>query len=269
LEFPAGVALCHPAGGESAMRCPYCAEEIKDEAAACKHCHRDLFVARRLLDRIDEMNKRLALAESAGSHGSEPATGTVQTSRAAKQRYIELTALEAFTLTYIFLVLAHFLIVVHFDLKLSFLRLVSIAVPFVFGLLCKDSERKTLTPRLVLGVLVAVAAIITMAGIVSTVDKVPFWPKDGYEWREHGYYSASIAFGFFTGAVVRQTIIAFYAPNSSHNKTIDWVTRFIIVQFADGKPKFTLKVIRSVVSSVLGLSSAIISIVMGFLEFLK
>jgi hypothetical protein len=32
------------------MRCPYCAEEIKDAAAVCKHCHRDLFVARRRLD---------------------------------------------------------------------------------------------------------------------------------------------------------------------------------------------------------------------------
>jgi hypothetical protein len=268
LEFPAGVALCHPAGGESAMRCPYCAEEIKDEAATCKHCHRDLFVARRLLDQIAEMNKRVALAESTGGQGSDSSI-IVQPARRVTQGYPELTALEAFTLTYIFLVLAHFLIVVHFDLKLSFLRLVSIAAPFMFGLLCKDSERKTLTPRLILGVLIAVAAITTMAGIVSTVDKVPFWPKDGYEWREHGYYSASIAFGFFSGAIARQTIIALYAPNSIHNKTIDWVTRFIIVQFADGKPKFTLKVIRSVVSSVLGLSSAIISIIMGFLEFLK
>jgi len=250
------------------MRCPYCAEEVKDEAAVCKHCHRDLFVVRRLLDQIGEVSKRLGSAEDTAGLADVAITGHGHRGP-AQHPFPTLTVMESFALTYISLVLAHFLIIVHFDLKLSYLRLFSIAVPLIFGLLCRESEKKSLSPGLLLGLIIAVAAIPTMAAIVSEVDKVPFLPKDAYEWREHAYYGASIAFGFFTGVIIRHTLIAFYAPNAKHNKAIEWTTRFIVVQFADGKPKFTLKVIRSITSSILGLSSAIISIVMGFLEFLK
>ena len=36
------------------MRCPYCAEEVKDEAVVCKHCHSELFVVRPLLEKIND-----------------------------------------------------------------------------------------------------------------------------------------------------------------------------------------------------------------------
>ncbi|MBI3700193.1 MAG: hypothetical protein HY242_07075, partial [Afipia sp.] len=35
------------------MECPFCAERVKDEALACKHCSRDLRVVRPMLLEIE------------------------------------------------------------------------------------------------------------------------------------------------------------------------------------------------------------------------
>ncbi|HEY4985215.1 MAG TPA: hypothetical protein VII39_01215, partial [Bradyrhizobium sp.] len=37
------------------MECPFCAETIKDEALACKHCSRDLRVVRPVLLEIQDI----------------------------------------------------------------------------------------------------------------------------------------------------------------------------------------------------------------------
>ena len=124
--------------------------------------------------------------------------------------------------------------------------------------------------ELLIGAVIAIASILTMSAIVAKLDKVPFLPQTGYEWREFAYYSASIAFGFVTGVIIRHTLIALYAPSAKANKLIEMITRLIVAQLGQGgKPKFTLRIIRSIVSSVLGVGSAIISIVSGLWEFLK
>ena len=63
--------------------------------------------------------------------------------------------------------------------------------------------------------------------------------------------------------------MAIYVPNAKSNKAIEWIARFIVEQFMDGKRKFTLKTIRSMVSSILGFASAMISVVTGLWEYLK
>ena len=62
--------------------------------------------------------------------------------------------------------------------------------------------------KFVSGVVVAILSILVMAKIVGTVDHVPVLPRNAYEWREFAEYGASIAFGFFTGVVIRQIVIA-------------------------------------------------------------
>ena len=42
------------------MECPFCAEEVRDEALVCKHCSHDLKVPAALLEENQELTAKLA-----------------------------------------------------------------------------------------------------------------------------------------------------------------------------------------------------------------
>jgi hypothetical protein len=45
------------------MDCPFCAEDLKDNASVCKHCGRDLLNIRPLIDLNQQLAKRVAELE--------------------------------------------------------------------------------------------------------------------------------------------------------------------------------------------------------------
>src|SRR5262249_42572493 len=156
--------------------------DIKDDAVVCKHCHRELFVIKPLLQKIDALSARVAqLEREAGGPKTfvempqppQPET-RAETSVVPERNYISIRPGKIFVLCYLTLVAAHYFIILHYDLKLIYMKFASIAVPFLFGLLCRENQSRNLRTELVLGLSIAVAAILTMLLMTSWIDKVPF-----------------------------------------------------------------------------------------------
>jgi hypothetical protein len=248
------------------MNCPYCAERVSDDAIVCKHCHRELFLIRPLMDKLAEANRRLDEFDAARAPAPKRAA------RAPRRQYgfflPTLNPLSALSLAFILLMLAHFILILEYSLPLILLRVASILIPLAFGFLCEETPGRTLLVEFAYGLLIALAAIFAMAALVGRLDHVPVLPTDRYEWREFAEYGASITFGFFTGVIIRHTVVAMYSPAAEiKNRLFVMVWRAIATR-ADGKILgFELKKAGPIVRTGAAIASAIVSITTGFKQF--
>jgi hypothetical protein len=256
------------------MNCPYCAERVSDAAIVCKHCHRDLFLIRPLMDKLAEAGKRIEVLEGAGA--AEPsAAATGPAMRRHDDALPTLTPLSSLSLMFISLMLAHFVIIVEYSLPLIVLRAVSIILPLGFGFLCQDTPNRTLLVEFIWGLVIAMAAILAMSAVVGRLDHVPVLPRSAYEWREFIEYGASVTFSFFTGVIIRHTVIAMRDPDESHSRLIASATR-AFARRVGGKLGRTLdrkvagvdlRKVGPIVRTAAAIASATVSVTTGFKHF--
>lgn len=206
--------------------CPYCDAALNRGVLSCRCCGRDLTPVLPLLRRLDALEQRLAAFEER----SEEDRAAMAAGRAAKpQRVVAAEPTEGpreadpdslpaarrrfWVLPFglVLLLLAYCAVILWLDLPLWTLRLSSIAIPFLTGLIYFGIRPRLIAFDIGVAIAFAIFSVATMNALLSWHDNIPLLPQGSAAWRETSFYALSIGASMFSGMLLRVTQAALTA----------------------------------------------------------
>jgi hypothetical protein len=198
------------------VNCPFCAEEIKDEAVVCKHCRRDFSIVRPVLLELRDLSAQLSALKSevqtlrelvvAPTAESESAAPMARAAPASEALPGSLPAIAGSAVAaFVSLLVAHYIIVWLLDLDSRWLLAATLLIPALAAATCRRTDI-TIPILIVCSGVLGVLSVAAMSLVAAWGNIRSALPNDRLEWINDIGWVLSVALSFMTGALTRRAL---------------------------------------------------------------